>query len=388
MGVVYRARDRTIGRIVALKVLRPGPIDDRVRARFLREARAAGRVEHDHLVRVYATSEPSDPVLYLAMEYLGGPSLAGLLRGRARGWLEPREAARIVSQAAEGLAAAHASGLVHRDVKPDNILIDPATGRAKVGDFGLARLDALGPELTREGVVAGTPAYLGPEQARGDPSVGPPADVYALGVTLYECLAGETPFRGTPHRIIRQILEDDPRPPRTINDAVPRDLETVCLKAMAKEPGLRYQGAAEFAADLRRWLAGEPILARRIGPVGRLWRLARRYPRVAALLSALVLALIGGVAGITWQWRRAEANARRYLDASLRAEQNYRETRGAVDRFYTRMVVDKTLEKPGLEQVRAEVVRSLLDYYREFLRRRGDDPLLLADAAEASCASA
>ena len=153
---------------------------------------------------------------------------------------------------------------------------------------------------------------------------------------------------------------------------------------MAREPGLRYQGAADFAADLRRWLAGEPIQARRIGPVGKLWRLGRRHPRVAALLASLVLALTGGVAGITWQWRRADANARHYLDASLRAERNYRAARDAVDRFYTRMVVDRTLDKPGLEQTRAEVVRSMLDYYREFLRQRGDDTALRADAAEAS----
>jgi serine/threonine protein kinase len=383
MGVVYRARDRTIGRIVALKVLRPELIDDRARLRFLREARAAGRVEHDHVVRVYATSEPSDQVLYLAMEYLGGPSLAGLLKSRDRGWLGPREAAGIMMEAALGVAAAHASGLVHRDVKPDNILIDPVTGRAKVGDFGLARLDASGPDLTREGVIAGTPGYLSPEQARGDPDVGPLADVYALGVTLYECLAGEPPFRGTPHRIIHQILEDDPRPPRIINEAIPRDLETVCLKAMAREPGLRYAGAAELAADLRRWLAGEPIQARRIGPGGKVWRLARRYPRVSALLAALVLTLAGGVAGIAWQWRRADANARRSLDASLRAEHSYRDARDAVDRFYTRMLVSKVLDKPGLEQTRAEVVHSMLDYYREFLRQRGDDAALRADAAKA-----
>ncbi len=267
VGIVYRARDRRIGRLVALKVLRPELIDDPARRRFVREVRAAALVEHDHVVRVYAASDPSDPIPYLVMEYISGPSLAGEIRVRQR--LSPREAAAVVAQAADGLAAAHAAGLVHRDVKPANILIDPVTGRAKVGDFGLARLAAEFPDLTRDGVIAGTPAYLSPEQARGEPDVGPPADVYAMGVTLYECLTGEPPFRGTPHRVIDQILRDEPRPPRALNDAVPRDLETVCLKAMAKETGRRYPSAAELSADLRRWLAGEPIRrARSAPPVG------------------------------------------------------------------------------------------------------------------------
>jgi tetratricopeptide (TPR) repeat protein len=382
MGVVYRARDRALGRLVALKVLRAGPTDVRARDRFLREARAAGRVEHDHIVRVYATSDPSDAVPYLAMEYLAGASLATRLRTCGR--LAPREAALVAAQVADGLAAAHAAGLVHRDVKPDNILFDPATGRAKIGDFGLARLAAEAAHLTGEGSVAGTPAYLSPEQTRSDREIGPFADVYALGVTLYECLAGEPPFRGTPHRIIQQILDDDPRPPRAINEAVPRDMETICLKAMAKEPAHRYTGAAELAADLRRWLAGEPIRARPAGPFGRLARLARRRPGMSLLAASLALATGLGVAGIAWQWRRAEANAHRYREATLHAEADYRQARDAVDRFYTRMIVNQTLDRPGLEPARAEVVRALLDYYRAFLARHDRDPVLRADAAAAS----
>jgi tetratricopeptide (TPR) repeat protein len=382
MGVVYRARDRTLGRVVALKVLRAGPADLRARDRFLREARAAGRVEHDHIVRVYGTSDPSDAVPYLAMEYLAGASLAARLREQGR--LAPHEAAHIAAQVAHGLAAAHAAGLVHRDVKPDNVLFDSSTGRAKVGDFGLARLAAEAVELTGDGAVAGTPAYLSPEQARGDREVGPLVDVYALGVTLYECLAGEPPFRGTPHRIIQQILQDDPRPPRTINEAVPRDLETICLKAMAKEPARRYAGAAELADDLRRWLAGEPIRARPVGALGRLARRVWRRPGLTVLAASLVLATGLGVVGITWQWRRAEANARRYRDATRRAEADYRQAREAVDRFYTRMIVKGTLDRPGLEPARAEAVRALLDYYRAFLSRHGQDAALRTDAAEAS----
>ena len=269
-GVVYRARDRTMGRVVALKVLRPELADDHARERFVREVCAASRVEHDHIVRIYATADPADPILCFAMEYLAGPSLAERLRVGGR--LDPREAAEIVAQTARGLAAAHAAGLVHRDVKPENILFEPTTGRAKIGDFGLARLVSEATGLTRDGVVAGTPAYLSPEQARGESKAGPLADVYALGVTLYDCLAGEPPFRGSPLRVVHQILNDDPCPPRALNDAIPRDLETICLKAMAKEPHSRYASAADLADDLDRWLRGEPIRARPIGTVGRFTR--------------------------------------------------------------------------------------------------------------------
>ncbi len=328
MGVVYRARDRTLGRIVALKALRSDVDDDRARRRFIREVHAAAAVEHDHIVRVYATSDPSDPVLYFAMEFIAGPSLAE--RIRAGGRLDPREAAELVAQAAEGLAAAHAAGLVHRDVKPDNILVESATGRAKVVDFGLARLAAESSDLTRSGVVAGTPAYLSPEQARGDPNAGALADVYGLGATLYECLTGEAPFHGTPHMVVQQILNDEPRPPRRLNDAVPRDLETICLAAMAKEPHRRYPSAAAMADDLRRWGHGKPIRARPVGVVGRAWRLARRRPLAASLVAALAVVLAAGTTAVVVLWRRAEANLRD-------SERNFRQARDAVDKFYVKV---------------------------------------------------
>ena len=257
MGVVYRARDRTIGRVVALKVLRPDLDDDRARRRFVREVRAAAAVEHDHIVRIYATSDPADRVLYFAMEYLAGPSLAE--RIRADGRLDPGEAASLVAEAAAGLAAAHAAGLVHRDVKPDNILIDAATGRAKVGDFGLARLAAEAGDLTRSGVVAGTPAYLSPEQARGDAA----SDRSPTSTAWEPPSTSASPARprsaGRRTWSSSRSSDDEPRPPRRLNDAIPRDLETICLKAMAKEPHRRYASADDLADDLRRWLRGEPI---------------------------------------------------------------------------------------------------------------------------------
>jgi serine/threonine-protein kinase len=378
MGVVYRARDRTLGRVVALKVLRPDLDDDRARRRFVREVRAAAAVEHDHVVRVYATSEPSEPVLSFAMEFVDGPSLAD--RIAAEGRLAPREAAELVAQAAEGLAAAHAAGLVHRDVKPDNILIDAAAGRAKIGDFGLARLAVEASDLTRSGVVAGTPAYLSPEQARGDAGAGFPADVYGLGATLYECLTGEVPFRGTPHMVVQQILHDDPRPPRRLNDAIPRDLETICLKALAREPHRRYATAAAMAEDLRRWGRGEPIRARAVGRIERGWRLARRRPLSASLVAALAIALVAGSTASLLLWRRAEAHLRD-------AERDYRRARDAVDRFYVKLYTNGILNQPGTESARTEVVRDAIAYYRAFLLDHGDDPALRADVARASFAA-
>jgi tetratricopeptide (TPR) repeat protein/tRNA A-37 threonylcarbamoyl transferase component Bud32 len=381
-GVVYRARELTMGRVVALKVLRCELADDHARERFVREVRAASRVEHDHIVRIYATAQPADPILCFAMEYLAGPSLAERLRGRGR--LGAREAALVVAQTARGLAAAHAAGLVHRDVKPDNILFESTTGRAKIGDFGLARLVSEATGLTRDGVVVGTPAYLSPEQARGESNAGPLADVYALGVTLYECLAGEPPFRGSPHRVVHQILNDDPCPPRALNDATPRELETICLKAMAKEPHLRYASAADLADDLDRWLRSEPIRAHPIGPIGRFTRLARRKPLVACLFTALVLALISGTTAAVILWRRAEASAALAHARLLDAELNYRQARDAVDKLYLKLYLAKVLNKPGLESTRTEVAREIIRYYRGFLAQRGHDPALRADAAEAS----
>ena len=177
--------------------------------------------------------------------------------------MDSRVAADLIAQVADGLSAAHAAGLVHRDIKPDNIMIDMAPNRAKLMDFGLARDETAGENLTRDDVVAGTPTHMSPEQARGNEPLDGRTDLYSLGVTLYEALTGEVPFHGTPQMVLQQVRDDEPRPPRRLNDQVPRDLETICLKAMAKEPSRRYATAVEFAADLRRWQKGEPIRARR-----------------------------------------------------------------------------------------------------------------------------
>jgi WD40 repeat protein len=308
MGIVLLAYDQELQRTVALKVLPPDRADERARARFVREARAAAGIVHDNVVPVYAVASGPDGSPYLVMQYVEGPTLRQ--RIKAEGRLDPYEAARVCAQAAEGLAAAHRAGLVHRDIKPANIILDRAQGRAKIMDFGLARATSLPAGLTQAGTVLGTPEYMSPEQVQEPERVDGRTDVYSLGVTLYEALTGEVPFRGVTHMVFQQIVSDDPRPPQHVNDKVPRDLETICLKCLHKEPGWRYADAAALAEDLKRFLAGRPIQARPVGKSERLWRWCRRNPLVASLLVTLFVVLAAGLAGATSQWLRAEAKAK------------------------------------------------------------------------------
>ncbi len=294
MGIVLRACDDVLDRMVALKVLRPALAHGRDRIRFVREARAAAQVRHDHVVEVHAVVNPADGLPYIVMEYLAGPTLAEAIRRAGR--LGPREAASVALQVAEGLVAAHAAGLVHRDIKPSNVMLDPAKGRTKITDFGLARPAGESGDVTQEGSTVGTPAYMSPEQARGE-AVDSRSDVYSLGATLYEALTGEPPFHGKPHRIIHQVINDEPSPPRALVTAIPADLETICLKSMAKDPSRRYAGSAALSSDLHRFLSGEPILARPVGPLERAWRWCRNNQRVAVLITLVTLLLVALTVG-------------------------------------------------------------------------------------------
>ena len=271
--------------------------------------RAAARFRHEHAVGVHAIVSTDDAPPYLVMEYVAGPTLRAHLR--ARQGVEPHEAVALLVGVIDALAAAHAAGLIHRDVKPSNILLEPdaaqpAGYRARLGDFGLARLAERAGELTAEGCMAGTPAYMSPEQVRQPDAVDGRSDVYGMGVTMYETLTGEAPFRGSPARVLDQVLNDEPQPPRQLK-AVPADLETICLKAMAKERQRRYATAADLADDLRRWQRGEPIRARPAGRAERLFRWGRRNPRVASLSAALLVACLAGLSGVLWQWSHAVA---------------------------------------------------------------------------------
>jgi DNA-binding beta-propeller fold protein YncE len=293
-GVVYQAVDE-LGRLVAIKVLRPElAASAKERARFEREARQAAAVKHDHIITIYQVGHtPSFPLPYLVMEYLDGESLGEQLR--REGALEPREAAGIVQQVARGLAAAHARGLVHRDIKPSNILLESASGRAKLTDFGLAHLtEGASAWSSQSGGMVGTPAYMSPEQIGAADRLDGRSDLYSLGVVLYELLTGERPFRGMAPMVLQQQVQEEPRRPRKLNDAVPRDLETITLKCLAKEPGRRYRGAEELADDLQRWLDGQPIRARPVGMAGRVGRWCRRNPGLAGAVGAATLFLAIG----------------------------------------------------------------------------------------------
>ena len=295
MGVVYEAEQVSLGRRVALKVLAAPAVDERARRRFQNEAHAVAALNHPHVVPVHAVGADGD-ALFLAMKLVEGRSLAEVLRDRATP--DPRAVARLGKQAAEALQHAHDFGIVHRDVKPGNLLLEPS-GHLWVADFGLARLPGAD-DLTRTGEVVGTLRYLSPEQAAGA-AVDHRTDVYSLGVTLYELATGRPAFPGADARdLLKRVAESEPPAPRAASAAVPRDLETVVLKAMAKEPAERYATAADLAADLGRFLDDRPVLAARPTTLDRARKWVRRHRtavRAAAAAAFVLLAVVaGGVA--------------------------------------------------------------------------------------------
>src|SRR5271165_997591 len=298
MGVVYRACHLRLNRAVALKMLLAGPCArPEELERFLRESQAVAGLGHPNIVQVYDMGDVEGRP-YFTMELVEGGNLADQVRGAPQ---PPHQAAACVATLAEAIQAAHQNGIVHRDLKPANILLT-RDGTPKVTDFGLARRLEGDGGLTLSGVPVGTPSYMAPEQARGNKqAIGPATDVYALGAILYELLTGRPPFRAeSATATLQQVLTDEPVSPTRLNPQVPRDLTTICLKCLSKEPHRRYASAAALAEDLRRFLRGETIAARRAGRLERLARWARRSPEQAALLAAAVLVALAAAGGAGW----------------------------------------------------------------------------------------
>jgi len=325
MGVVFKARQVSLNRTVALKMILTGRLASRALVqRFHTEAEAAANLKHPNIVAIHEVGE-HEGQHYFSMDYIAGQSLADRVR---QGPMPLPQAARCVQTIAEAIHYAHQRGVLHRDLKPSNILLD-AQGEPHVTDFGLAKLVEQESSLTQSEAILGTPSYMAPEQAAGETKqLTTAADTYSLGAILYELLTGRPPFHAsTALETLRQVMEQEPVPPSklTIDDLrftsgqarervnrksqilnrIDRDLETICLKCLRKDPNARYASAEALAEDLARWQNGEPIHARSVGPAEKLWRWCRRKPALAGLIVALHLVFALGLAGVLWQWRRA-----------------------------------------------------------------------------------
>jgi WD40 repeat protein len=399
MAVVYRARQISLGRIVALKMILAGPqAVDKQRDLLRAEAQAIAGLQHPNIVQIYEVAE-HDGRLYLSLEYLAGGSLARFLAGVPQ---PPRIAAAVAAALARAVDFAHDRGIVHRDLKPSNVLLAgpvlmsgepsntgdvPLTNHqsplttVKIADFGLAKRLNEGETLFDTADIVGTPSYVAPEQVRnqGD-AVGPAADVYALGAILYECLTGRPPFRGeTAYDTLLQVVHTDPVGPRRLQPTVPRDLETICLKCLHKDPRRRYPTARALAEDLDRFLAGAPIRARSIGMVERTVKWIRRRPGMATMAALVLLLTLAAFALLAWQWDLAEARVRAEAAAKEEAgkrEEEERRARQQVERLTAGAVFDRALALCE----RGEVATGLLSFAHglELAERSGDTDLARA----------
>jgi WD40 repeat protein len=329
MGVVYLAGQTKLKRLVALKMILAGAnAGPQELERFRLEAEAIARLQHPNVVQIYEVGEYEGKA-YFSLEFVDGGSLRNTLTGTP---LPAREAARLVETLARAMHAAHQLGVIHRDLKPANVLLTNG-GVPKITDFGLAKQRGQDSGQTHTGQIMGTPSYMAPEQAAGNvKTIGAAADIYALGAILYELLTGRPPFKAASVLdTLEQVRTQEPVPPSQLQPKTPRDLETICLKCLQKEPAKRYDSAASLADDLQRFLGGEPIKARPVGRIERLARWCRRRPLVAALLALLMLSLFGGLGGVTWKW--LEANDLRDL-ANANARQAAAEKQAALRQAY------------------------------------------------------
>jgi tetratricopeptide (TPR) repeat protein/predicted Ser/Thr protein kinase len=384
MGVVFRALQRSTDRVVALKVIRldrleslPPESHSSLVERFRHEVQAAARLEHENIITVYEVGHVADHQYY-AMQFVDGRSLAEILHD---GPLPHRKAAEYVTGIARAVQVAHEAGVLHRDLKPQNIMVDTKTDRALVADFGLAKLTTGSDQLTRAGDVVGTPSYMAPEQAKDAANVTPSADIYGLGATLYHLLCGRPPFQAArPVETLRQAMDEDPVSPSQLNPSIDRDLETICLKCLQKEPSRRYATAALLADDLSSYLQGEPIQARPVGALERGFRWCRRNPVTAASIAAavgclvlLLLVAAGGYIATSAALAESRKSDRQTRIALGKAEESYRMARTTVDGFYTQVSETELFNVPGMQPIRRDLLERALRHYQQFLAKRGED---------------
>ena len=362
-GRLYLAHDSQLDRQVAVKVLHEHLDDTKAgRDRFLREAKSVATLKHPGIVTIFDVLSSEESPLCLVLELVKGESLSNRLKREET--IDAKTAAQFAREVAIALQAAHETGIIHRDVKPSNILIDAKTHAARLTDFGLARSDDVDNRLTIEGQLAGTPAYMSPEQVLQADHIDRSTDIYSLGVVLYEMLTGTIPFRGVVRMTLSQILHDDPTPVLQLNDKTPKDLANICEKAMSKEASRRYPTAVEFAEDLQRFLTGEPVHARPVGRLSRGWRLAKRYPRTSILATTLACVLLfvaigSSVAAIFIADSRDEANSSRQLAEKAAAKANRQR--------------NETLQilKDLTDKVQSEFNRTVIDFDETEMRLLG-----------------
>ncbi|MBX3418507.1 MAG: serine/threonine protein kinase [Pirellulaceae bacterium] len=369
MGVVFRAWDMQLQRPVAIKLMRM--FDNAVAIeRFRREARAVAKLTHDNIVPIHSVAETRDGRPYLVMPLVRGESLRQRLNQSS---VDPREAAEWIRQVACGLQFAHEAGLIHRDIKPANILLDARDGRAKLTDFGLVQ-EVDGHSLTQTDGILGTPEFMSPEQIRNQALDGR-SDVYSLGIALYQCLTGVTPFRGQTFEVLQQQQDQMPLAPTIIRPDIPRDLETICLKAIRKEPDSRYESAQALAEDLTRFLNGEPILARRASFAERFSAWVRRHPWQTLSATLAVLVFVGTAISVVMLARSYESERKTnlaLLQMRDEADQSFQLTRSQLSVVANR-IKDDLMQVPQAERIAVESIRDIANLYFNLNQLRPGD---------------